>query len=429
MQKTYSLIIFLIVISGLQLTVAQNNTSSPYTQFGIGDLTNKNFGWSNGMGGAGYGLRAPNHINFKNTASYTAMDSMSFNFAFGFKSKITQYKTTSDELTEDNTNINFLAISFPVTKWMKSSFGLLPYSNIGYGFMDTIPLTADTTVNILNYNYGSGGINQFYMGNSFEIIDHFSFGFKLSYLFGSLRQIRTLVFSSTEYFNTQREDVIRVNDFHLSYGFQYYNKISDNTSFCLGVDFENSNNLRSYYNTFTLTTKSPFVDMVDESNISDTVELIQDQEENIILPRHIGVGLSVYHDDRFIISADYSLQNWSESKILDKTDSLTNSSSLSLGVEYTPDREAALKYWKRMNYRFGTHITNSYIQLFDEQIKDYGISFGIGIPIKRSKSVVNLAFDLGKRGTTKNNLILENYGIISLSVSLSDIWFVKRKFD
>jgi len=427
MQKGISLGVILLVCFTFQISFSQNSTSSPYTQFGIGDLTNKGFGWSNGMGGAGYGLRSANHINFKNPASYTAMDSMSFNFAFGFKSKITQYVTVDDEHIKDNSNISFLAISFPVTKWLKSSIGLMPYSNIGYGFMDTVNI--ETVGNTLNYDYGAGGINQFYIGNSVELNDQVSLGFNLSYLFGSLQHIRTLLFMNSEYYNTQREDVIRVSDFHLSYGLQYYNDLNDKISYCVGVNFENESKIRSFYNSITLTTISPFVNEVDRDQVRDTVSYTDNLEDNIILPTNIGLGLSVYLDDKYIISADYNIQSWSNSKILGKTDSLINSNSLSLGLEYTPDYKSALRYWKRMNYRFGTHYTNSYIQIFDEQIKDLGISFGLGIPIKRSKSIINVAFDFGKRGTTDNNLILENYGIISLNVSLSDIWFVKRKFD
>ena len=51
MQKGISLGVILLALFSFQISFGQNNTSSPYTQFGIGDLTNKNFGWSNAIGG------------------------------------------------------------------------------------------------------------------------------------------------------------------------------------------------------------------------------------------------------------------------------------------------------------------------------------------------------------------------------------------
>ena len=425
MQKTYNILILISALLLSQLLFSQNNTISPYTQFGVGDLTNKNFGVSNALGGIGYGLRSSQHINFKNPASYTATDSMSFLFSFGFNSKITKYKTINEELTRESTNLNFLAISFPVTKWLKSSIGLLPYSNVGYGFMDTI-----YDFNALEYNFGNGGINQFYLGNSFEIFDELSVGFNFSYLFGSLKQIRSLIFLDGGYNNTQREDVIRVKDFNLSYGLQYYNELNDKISYTLGINFENSSKINSLYKSITLSTKGRTVENVDPFNIVDTIGLpIERDNENIILPNNIGIGLSFLIDEKYLFGADYNFQTWSNSHIIGKTDSLVNSNSISLGMEYTPDKASVTKYWKRINYRFGAHYSNSYIELFDEQLKDMGLSFGVGIPIQRSKSVINVSFDLGKRGTIENNLILENYGIISLNVSLADIWFIKRKFD
>ena len=39
--------------------MAQNNTNSPYTRFGYGDLGERSFGAGRAMGGVGYGLRSP----------------------------------------------------------------------------------------------------------------------------------------------------------------------------------------------------------------------------------------------------------------------------------------------------------------------------------------------------------------------------------
>ena len=51
--------------------MAQNNTNSPYTRFGYGDLGERSFGAGRAIGGVGYGLRSPKQINPMNPASST----------------------------------------------------------------------------------------------------------------------------------------------------------------------------------------------------------------------------------------------------------------------------------------------------------------------------------------------------------------------
>ena len=59
---------------------AQNNTASPYTRFGYGELADRSFGAGRAMGGIGVGLRSPKQINPMNPASYSCMDSLTFIF-------------------------------------------------------------------------------------------------------------------------------------------------------------------------------------------------------------------------------------------------------------------------------------------------------------------------------------------------------------
>ena len=82
-----------------------------------------------------------------------------------------------------------------------------------------------------------------------------------------------------------------------------------------------------------------------------------------------------------------------------------------------------------MTYRLGGYYSNYYLQVNDIQLEDYGITFGVGLPIRTVKSSINVAFTLGTRGTTEYNLVKENYGIVTFNVTLHDLWFRKRRFD
>jgi len=62
-------------------------------------------------------------------------------------------------------------------------------------------------------------------------------------------------------------------------------------------------------------------------------------------------------------------------------------------------------------------------------IDDFGITFGVGLPIGNQLSNFNLGLELGKRGTTGTGLIQENYINLRLSLSLNDKWFNKIKIN
>jgi hypothetical protein len=67
--------------------------------------------------------------------------------------------------------------------------------------------------------------------------------------------------------------------------------------------------------------------------------------------------------------------------------------------------------------------------LGDQQINGFGISFGVGLPVYRSNSTINIAAEFGRKGTKQDNLVLENYAKVNLSVNLYDLWFIQRRFD
>ena len=108
---------------------------------------------------------------------------------------------------------------------------------------------------------------------------------------------------------------------------------------------------------------------------------------------------------------------------------ITNQSRISAGFEYIPQAMSIRSYLQRVRYRAGIHHENSYLMLNNNQIKEFGISFGAGFPLPKSKSTGNFAIEFGKKGTVKDNLVRENYMKLSLYLNFYDYWFVKRKFD
>jgi len=462
MKKIHKVILLACSVLSLQAS-SQSFTSSPYSRFGVGDIAGNAFQPGLAMGGTGIALRSNHSINSINPASYTAFDTLSFVFDIAVTGKFVNYKTDLQENKHQDVDISHFSAGFPVTKWWLSSIGLIPYSNVGYNISESVTID---TLNLQNTYKGNGGINQFYFGNAYKIFTKsdtllknlsenkkiifyntksLSLGFNASYYFGSLEKHIASVFPDEEYvFDVYSTNKTIINDLGFRFGAQFtYNRQEITKSekrnkykIITGFTFDNQNDVNAK-NT-SLVTK--YLNLSGTVTL-DTIENQVNKKGVICFPMNIGAGLAYISHDKLTFAIDYRWQQWSAARFFGATDSLINSYTISFGTQLIPDPNRQNKYYKMINYRLGGHYTQSYLYLHNQNIKDYGISFGLGLPIrkpdkseitgfrKKLPPVINIAIEIGQRGTLNESLIREKYISISFNLSLYDIWFVKRKFN
>lgn len=422
------LIITICFITVINSGNAQNIVNSPYSRFGIGDISWKSFGQSNAIGGIGIGIQNKRHLNIINPASYTGLesgpDSMSFTFEFGFFDRFTTLRTQNLKEKSNDMNFSYMAVGFPITKWLYTSAGIIPFSNVGYYMRD---VQSFENIGEVNMDYsGTGGINQFYIGAAVQPLKNLSLGVNFSYLFGSIEQQSSLLFPDDDnYLSSTKTDKTIVGDVRWNFGLQYSIDFGNDYQLTLGGIYGNETKLDVSHDMLLLNSGP---------SIQDTVLFINDEKNSIVLPGSYGFGFSFGKANKFTVGADYFQQNWENATFLGQTDSLSNSNRVGIGMEFVPNIRAANNYFQRVRYRIGGHYTNTYLQLRENQLNEVGISLGIGLPMPRiqfnalSESIVNVSFEFGKRGTLENNLIKESYGIIRINLTLQDIWFKKRKW-
>ena len=169
------LVLLLTILSGA--AVAQNNTNSPYTRYGFGQLSDQNFGNSKAMGGVAYALRDPYHVNAMNPASYSAVDSLTFIFDGGLTLQNSNFSNGETKINAKNSSFDYIAMQFRLHPKLGISAGLLPYSNVGYS-LNKIDNTGNSdTYNTVTYN-GEGGFHQLYVGAGYKILKNLSVGAK-----------------------------------------------------------------------------------------------------------------------------------------------------------------------------------------------------------------------------------------------------------
>ncbi len=169
----------------------------------------------------------------------------------------------------------------------------------------------------------------------------------------------------------------------------------------------------------------------------DTIEYDKNVRTSVMLPAFIGAGVTVKKGDKLLVSADYSTQDWSVFNSLG-TGALKNSSRVSCGFQYVPHKLASRKepFFQRLHYRAGFRYSDTYLELNSSRLTDMAVTLGFGFPGNPrkigeiySQPIINFAVELGQRGTTDNGLILERYVKLSVSLTLNDRWFIKRKYD
>jgi hypothetical protein len=423
-------VIIVLIICGFSGFAQNNNTTSPFSRFGLGDLNHYGYGRTSAMGGASIGSRHNVQINSANPASYNANDSLSFVFDFGVDGTFSKYKSTTEKMKVNDVNFRYFALSWPVTKWFGAGMGIQPFSDMGY---DVSVAEALTGVGNVYHSYqGEGSTSKAFFGASVSLVKGLSVGANLNYIFGRLNQNTTIAFDAADLFFISKTEGTRLRDFTLTYGLQYDLKLKKDEYLTLGITFEKQTDVTTLHRVF-----SEKIISINSSSLVDTLKNIPESKSSIKLPSTFGIGLSYNKINKLEINADYYYAGWSKAtffgeKLYDPaTDNveLVNQSRISAGVEYIPEATSIRSYMKRVRYRAGLHQENSYLKLNGHQIKEFGVSLGVGFPFPKSKSTANFALEFGEKGTLTDNLVRNNYTKLSLYLNFYDYWFVKRKFD
>jgi hypothetical protein len=421
-QLFYTIVFFVLV--SIEIS-AQVSVNSPYSRYGVGDLATRQNGYNFSMGGVALAISNPRYVNPFNPASNTAFDSLSFIFSGGLSSKIGTLKTDQLSTNTNYVTLGYFLFGFPVTKWLKSSIGIIPYSNVGYDIIDKQNLAGIGNTNFL-YK-GSGGLNQFYVNFGVQLTKNLSVGATASYLFGKANLAKFIYFpDSTGILHTRIDNYIEVGDLTYDFCVQYKKPIGNDLTLGFGAIYAPSQNVSAIENYLARTYSGSSTGV---EYFRDTIESRQEHTGVLVIPEKYGFGVMLKKKENWMVGADYSWQNWSKYKAFGVSDSLQNSMQFSIGGEYQPNRNAVTNYWKLVTYRLGFRYNKTYLEVRNTQINEFGISFGVALPIPRSLSTVNFGVEVGKTGTTASSLIQENFVKFTLGIDIWERWFIKRKYN
>lgn len=428
-MKRFRLIFVITSIMLSGILQAQSTINSPYSRYGLGELHGKNVNAQiQGMGGISIGMGDATMINPGNPASYGLLDTNAITIEAGIVANIINLQTDQFSENSQSVTISYLLVGFPINKWWKSSFGIMPYSKIGYNIDLIIDMSEYNFSDILNEVEGEGGINRVYWGNSFNIGKNLRLGIDASYIFGNSNRNSTVLFlDSLNIYGSKVETSTRGSGFIFDYGLQYDIHTKGTDILTLGVIYANSFNVSANRKYLSKTITGGYYDVVEE--VQDTVQYIPDEKGSFVIPARLGFGAVYKRPGSWLVGMDVEWQKWSDFERFGVPDTLNNTLRLAMGGQFSPDHTSISSLFKRMTYRAGARFQQSYLSFNGNPINEFGISFGVSFPMKKSKTAIDLSFEVGQRGTTKDNLIQENFFNINFGLSIQEHWFYKRKYN
>jgi hypothetical protein len=484
-------------------------TVSPYSRYGIGDFQFNGGLINTAMGGGGIGLRndslIPQYINLVNPASLTAHPLV--NYEIGLTSNTVQVSNATSTGTFNRTTLSHFSLAFPVTKYWGAAIGLVPYTSVGYNVAKD-----DTIADFggVQYRYeGAGGISQVFAANAFRpfagMPRHFllseeydllraagdttaikskmklrnnlaniSVGVNVSYLFGSIINIRRDVFpDSLNTYNTKITKYTTFRDVYATAGIQYTfrfprtlnpkyialpdSMVTDSKLFGNRYYFRTKDGI----DTAQLFIKQPgaritfgavFTPPMDINVSYDllaqtykqlgTIENIRDTIVNnlavptrISLPMMGGFGFAIKKDFKWMFQMDYTMQMWQDFRYMGNDINLKNSQRITAGFQFQPKVAGRAGLLSATQYRFGARYYKTYLELNSTRLTEMSVNFGMALPLpyrtRLGEPVSRLSFNIeaGIRGTTSAGMLKEQYIRATIGLTINDRWFTRYKLD
>lgn len=404
--------VLLLATGSMALAQSNNQTSSPYSLFGIGRLNDVNTGITNALGKSGVALSGESSINNLNPASVADVPVNLFLFDIGAKGEQNDY--TNKLNNQVNTTFNFSNVAFSTALNKKSgiSFSVSPYSDVGYtliGKANSIEGSQDTYESYIN---GSGGLNAITLSYGYKILPKLNIGLSAIRYFGKIDENEEIALG-TDYLTVTKSS--HYSGYRFSAGGQY--KMNDRFTFGAVVTAP------TYLGARQERTVQKKIDNITYSDTESSVDIA-----GFKLPLETTIGFK-YSYKNYTFNADYKRQFWNAAGMGDNIGTFVDCSILGVGAQYINVTALRPSYLQRFQYRLGATVDNGYLDVDGVRVKNLAITSGVGIPLGTRKSFLNVSYSYGQRGMVSTKLIQENYHAFTVNISLEDLWFIRRKFE
>lgn len=413
--------------------VAQSGTNSPYSQYGLGLLNEQSSGFNRGMNGLGLAFREHNQVNYINPASYSALDSLTFIFDAGLSGQITNFNENGHKINANNADFEYAVAAFRAFKHVGVSFGIVPFTNVGYNYAITDYLNDDRDVAYTNTYSGSGGIHQVYFGAGWEFLKSLSVGANISYLWGDIDRSVINSYSDGSINTLSKYYTASVKSYKLDVGLQYQLALDKKNALAIGLTYGLGHKLGT----------DPTCNIISTNTMTAVADTASFTVNNgLEIPTSFGAGVMWNHANKLKLGADFSYQQWGslqypvyrvvndEPRYELTDDYYKDRYKVTVGGEFCND-EMSRRFFDRIRFRAGVSYATSYYKINGIDGPDeISASIGFGIPIVNAynnRSVLNISGQWVH--SAANGLLTENTFRINIGITFNERWFMKWKVD
>ena len=410
---------FIVIVAFFSAYIvgAQENVSSPYSYYGIGLTNFKGTVENRSMGGLSI-FADSIHVNMQNPAGYGRLKLT--NYAIGASHDRISLESENASDNAKISSLDYLSLAFPVSDKVGIGLGVLPYTSVGYRILDE----NEGSASLLN---GRGGMNKVFLSAGWSVTNELSLGIDANYNFGNFQNTQSINREDLQYGTT---DVNRsdIKGFTFNFGANYQKDISEKlklhvaTTYAPAMDLDSDN--QRAISTIDFSTGTGRVIDTRDFNLEET---------QFEFPSRLTFGAGLGERNKWFVGAEYASVGSSsfEDSFNFRGDNgqYEDASQFSVGGFYIPEYNSFTSYLERVVYRAGFRYDGTGLIVNDESINEFGMSFGLGLPVGSNFSNINLGIELGQRGTKDSGLIQENFLRLSVGLSLNDKWFTKRKFN
>ncbi len=409
---------------------AQSGTKSPYSQYGLGILSDQSQGFNRGMSGLFQGFRSGNQVNMQNPASYSAVDSLSMIFDVGVSGQITNFKEGGAKVNAKTANFEYVTALFRIFPKFGASIGLVPYTNVGYSYSTTQQIGSSSTTSTMQFS-GEGGLRQAYLGLGYEFFKGFSLGANISYFWGSYKKDITVLSSDDAVKTLSKTYDADVSSYKLDLGVQYRHSLTKTDELTFGATFGLGHKLGS----------DPSLTVMTLDGQTGVMSASVDTVHNgLSIPMTIGAGIAYSRNKSLFFGADYQLMRWGAESFPVVNENTNNYElvnnyymdrhKVTVGAEWLPNRMSR-RFLNRVQYRIGASYATPYYKINGQDgPKELTLSAGFGIPLVNSwnnRSVLNISFQWAN--LSAKNLVTENSFRVTIGLTFNERWFAKWKVD
>lgn len=423
MSKQVNKILLLLLLTWVtQQGIAQNTTNgtgSFFSAFGLGALKQSFSPMAEGMGLNGVALDVTRTANFANPS---LLSEYQFTTGYGAVQQ-TLFTASKDGATAAYSEFQFdgLGLVFPIQK-RKSSFAVSfnPVSVMNYSGEQTGTIPGDTTIYSSLFT-GTGGINDAKFSIGYQLTKYISVGYGFSYIFGSVRQMKTTLFEDLTYRTTSSGTNDHYSGIAHEFGLTLFvpSLFREMDRATVGFSLRLPSSINASRSAENLIFSNSVEQPISSKLFSRTVDL----------PLSAKTGLTYTLSEKWLWGSDILIENWAAFNSLDASSQVkyTNRLRIGSGVAYLPEIRSSSGFFASISYRFGASYDTGYFSVNETSIQRIAAHAGLTFLSAFTPSSVDFTMEFGILGFGQTQFVQEEFLSFKFVVNLSEFMFFRRQ--